>query len=49
MGGKMKWKLAVSANWSRDRNSGFSVPPQPVGLPFVASQLNPTTAFTSNL
>jgi hypothetical protein len=29
MGGKMKWKLAVRANWSRDRNSGFTWLPLP--------------------
>jgi hypothetical protein len=27
MGGKMKWKLAVSANCRRDRNSGFRLFP----------------------
>ena len=30
MGGKMKWKLAVRANWSRDRNSGFTWLPLPL-------------------
>jgi hypothetical protein len=27
IGGKMKWKLAVSPNWRRDRNSGFRLSP----------------------
>jgi hypothetical protein len=30
IGGKMKWKLAVSPNCRRDRNSGFRLFPSPL-------------------
>src|SRR5262245_49136717 len=53
MGGKMKWKLAVSANCRRDRNSGFRLYPSPTqtAAPVVptANPIGPTASIASPL
>jgi hypothetical protein len=51
IGGKMKWKLAVRPNWSRDRNSGFRLfPSGAVERTYVvASEANRRSVDTSNL
>jgi hypothetical protein len=43
IGGKMKWKLAVRANWSRDRNSGFTSPSFPLYEQHVGPLRDETT------